>query len=85
MDDNDRHGPIGPGTDEHPAPDETAAQPQRAPETGPTTSTGQTGPTAGEGAAEDTGDAVGNDNIREGRVGGLMGGPRQSQGQGQGG
>jgi hypothetical protein len=28
---------------------------------------------------------VGNDNIREGRVGGVMGGPRQSQGQGQGG
>lgn len=30
-------------------------------------------------------DPVGNDNIREGRVGGLMGGPRLSQGQGQGG
>jgi len=28
---------------------------------------------------------VGNDNIREGRVGGVMGGPRQQQGQGQGG
>jgi hypothetical protein len=28
---------------------------------------------------------VGNDNIREGRVGGVMGGPHQSMGQGQGG
>lgn len=28
---------------------------------------------------------IGNDNIREGRVGGVMGGPRQQQGQGQGG
>jgi hypothetical protein len=28
---------------------------------------------------------VGNDNIREGRVGGVMGGPRQQQGEGQGG
>ena len=50
------------------------------------TDTGPTTPTpADEGAAEDTGDVVGNDNIREGRVGGLMGGRRQSQGQGQGG
>jgi hypothetical protein len=32
-----------------------------------------------------TGDPVGRDNIREGRVGGLMGGPHQQQGQGQGG
>jgi hypothetical protein len=29
-------------------------------------------------------DQVGNDNIREGRVGGVLGGPRQQQGQGQG-
>jgi hypothetical protein len=29
--------------------------------------------------------AVGNDNIREGRVGGVMGPPHQSMGQGQGG
>ena len=28
---------------------------------------------------------VGNDNIREGRVGGVMGGPREQGGQGQGG
>jgi len=28
---------------------------------------------------------VGNDNIREGRVGGVMGGPHQQGGQGQGG
>jgi hypothetical protein len=28
---------------------------------------------------------VGRDNIREGRVDGIMGGPHQSQGQGQGG
>jgi hypothetical protein len=28
---------------------------------------------------------VGNDNIRAGRVGGVMGGPRQQQGQGEGG
>jgi hypothetical protein len=28
---------------------------------------------------------VGNDNIREGRVGGVMGSPHQSMGQGQGG
>ncbi|HET7028640.1 MAG TPA: hypothetical protein VFI28_13175 [Candidatus Limnocylindrales bacterium] len=27
---------------------------------------------------------VGNDNIRDGTVGGVMGGPRQQQGQGQG-
>ena len=32
-----------------------------------------------------TGAPVGRDNIREGRVGGIMGGPHQSQGQGQGG
>ena len=32
-----------------------------------------------------TGEPVGRDNIREGRVDGLMGGPHQSQGQGQGG
>jgi hypothetical protein len=32
-----------------------------------------------------TGDPVGRDNIREGRVGGLMGGKHQQQGQGQGG
>jgi hypothetical protein len=30
-------------------------------------------------------DLPGTDNIREGRVGGVMGGPRQSQGEGQGG
>ena len=30
-------------------------------------------------------EAVGNDNIREGRVGGVMGPPHQSMGQGQGG
>ncbi|HEY0443008.1 MAG TPA: hypothetical protein VGC90_02195 [Candidatus Limnocylindrales bacterium] len=32
-----------------------------------------------------TGAPVGRDNIREGRVRGVMGGPHQSQGQGQGG
>jgi hypothetical protein len=32
-----------------------------------------------------TGEPVGADNIREGRVDGLMGGPHQQQGQGQGG
>jgi len=32
-----------------------------------------------------TGDPVGADNIREGRVGGVMGGRHQQQGQGQGG
>jgi hypothetical protein len=32
-----------------------------------------------------TGEPVGRDNIREGRVGGVMGGPHQQQGQGQGG
>jgi hypothetical protein len=32
-----------------------------------------------------TGEPVGNDNIREGRVQGLMGPPHGSQGQGQGG
>ena len=31
------------------------------------------------------GEPVGNDNIREGTVRGIMGGPHQSQGQGQGG
>jgi hypothetical protein len=30
-------------------------------------------------------EAVGNDNIREGKVGGVMGPPHQSMGQGQGG
>jgi hypothetical protein len=30
-------------------------------------------------------DLAGTDNIREGRVGGVMGGPRQAQGEGQGG
>ena len=32
-----------------------------------------------------TGEPVGADNIREGRVGGVMGGRHQQQGQGQGG
>ncbi|HKG57561.1 MAG TPA: hypothetical protein VKA85_09960 [Candidatus Limnocylindrales bacterium] len=32
-----------------------------------------------------TGEPVGTDNIRKGRVDGVMGGPHQSQGQGQGG
>jgi hypothetical protein len=32
-----------------------------------------------------TGQPVGTDNIREGRVGGLMGGPHPQGGQGQGG
>jgi hypothetical protein len=32
-----------------------------------------------------TGEPVGGDNIREGRVDGLLGGAHQSQGQGQGG
>jgi hypothetical protein len=32
-----------------------------------------------------TGEPVGADNIREGRVDGIMGGPHQQQGQGQGG
>ena len=31
------------------------------------------------------GEPVGNDNIRDGTVRGIMGGPHQSQGQGQGG
>jgi hypothetical protein len=31
------------------------------------------------------GNQVGADNIREGRVGGVMGGPNQQQGEGQGG
>lgn len=31
------------------------------------------------------GNMVGPDNIREGRVGGVLGGPNQSQGEGQGG
>ncbi len=33
----------------------------------------------------DPAEPVGNDNIRDGTVGGVMGGPRQQQGQGQGG
>jgi hypothetical protein len=33
----------------------------------------------------DPAEPVGNDNIRDGRVGGVMGGPRQQQGQGEGG
>jgi hypothetical protein len=32
-----------------------------------------------------TGEPVGTDNIREGRVRGVLGGPHQQQGQGQGG
>jgi hypothetical protein len=32
-----------------------------------------------------TGEPVGRDNIRDGRVEGVMGGPHQQQGQGQGG
>lgn len=36
-------------------------------------------------AAGDPVEYAGNDNIRQGNVGGLMGGPRQSEGQGQGG
>ena len=36
-------------------------------------------------AADAADDEVGNDNIREGRVGGVMGGHHSSRGQGQGG
>jgi hypothetical protein len=46
-------------------------------------------PTAPDPSAElspgDPTEPVGSDNIRHGRVGGVMGGPRQQQGQGQGG
>jgi hypothetical protein len=46
-------------------------------------------PTAPDPSAElspgDPTEPVGSDNIRDGRVGGVMGGPRQQQGQGQGG
>ena len=43
-------------------------------------------PTTAEGVDRGgTGEPVGRDNIREGRVGGVQGGPHPSQGQGQGG
>jgi hypothetical protein len=62
-------------------PDET--EPDPAPERErPTVAEGTTSEGVDRGG---TGEPVGRDNIREGRVGGVMGGPHQSQGQGQGG
>ena len=59
------------------------AEPDPAPERErPTTSESTTSEGADRGG---TGEPVGRDNIREGRVGGVMGGPHQQQGQGQGG
>jgi hypothetical protein len=73
-------------TDEEPrfepeAPSET--EPDPAPEAErPTVAEAETneGPDRG-----GTGEPVGTDNIREGRVGGVMGGPHPQAGQGQGG
>ena len=59
------------------------ADPAPAPERErPTTAEAETNEGVDKGG---TGEPVGRDNIREGRVDGLMGGPHQSQGQGQGG
>ena len=64
-----------------PLPDESEAD--RAPEREqPTAAEATTSEAADRGG---TGEPVGADNIREGRVGGVMGGPHQQQGQGQGG
>jgi hypothetical protein len=59
------------------------AEPDPAPEDErPTTAEATTSEGADRGG---TGEPVGRDNIREGRVGGVLGGPHQQQGQGQGG
>jgi hypothetical protein len=61
----------------------TEAEPDPAPERERATAAE---PETSEGADRGgTGEPVGRDNIREGRVDGLMGGPHQQQGQGQGG
>jgi hypothetical protein len=62
-------------------PDET--NPDPAPERErPTTAEVETNEGVDRGGS---GEPVGRDNIREGRVGGIMGGPHQQGGQGQGG
>lgn len=61
----------------------TEADPDPAPERErPTTAEAETNEGDDRGG---TGEPVGADNIREGKVGGVMGGPHQQQGQGQGG
>ena len=87
--------PDGPMTPEEPAdgpPAEPGEEPMRAPGAGQEDpdSTGQPPmrASAGENLLDGPGIArepVGNDNIREGRVGGVMGAPHASNGQGQGG
>jgi hypothetical protein len=65
------------------AEDPTEAQPDPAPERERATAAeAETSEGADRGG---TGEPVGRDNIREGRVDGVMGGPHQQQGQGQGG
>jgi hypothetical protein len=77
---NDQRTPGSPAAASR-LPDE--AEPDPAPERErPTAAEATTSEGADRGG---TGEQVGRDNIREGRVGGVMGGPHQQQGQGQGG
>jgi hypothetical protein len=55
------------------------------PATEPGRATAAEGTTSRRAERGGTDEPVGPDNIREGRVGGVMGGPHQQQGQGQGG
>ncbi len=64
-----------------PLPEESGSAPTAG--TDEATSTGPNESTSDSPAFEPP--ASGDDNIREGRVGGVMGGPNQQQGQGQGG
>ena len=72
-------------TDQH---DRTPAEPLQSgsPPTQPTEPVAETPmPPSATDEGGPPGEPVGNDNIREGTVRGIMGGPHQSQGQGQGG
>jgi hypothetical protein len=73
---------TGGGSDpEAPLPEESGSAPTAGSDEDTATGTDASGPESP--AFEPP--ASGDDNIREGRVGGVMGGPNQQQGQGQGG
>ncbi|CAN5734836.1 hypothetical protein BH24CHL8_BH24CHL8_08160 [soil metagenome] len=79
-------------TDDPTTPLDPTAPAMDAPGGGEGSSTMPSGDDQGGGLDDEPGEspafeppAVGDENISEGRVGGLMGGPNQQQGQGQGG
>ena len=71
--------PLHPSEAAFPSEDDPAPAPERERPTAAEVETNEGVDVGG------TGGPVGRDNIREGRVGGLMGGAHQQQGQGQGG